>query len=318
MTAADNREEARPTSVGMSWASLDPVGGVAPLAHVAHVDSSDGHYPQALLRLGRRPARLWYRGKLPAPGVAVAIVGSRAASGEGCRRAFSLARELGEAGLTIVSGGAFGIDAAAHAGALAAGAATFAVLGCGVDVVYPDRHADLFQRIVATGGGLLSEHEPGTPPRARQFPSRNRLIAALCRAVVVVEAEMRSGSLITARWAVDLGMPVLASAGSPGADSLLAMPYAATMRQSGDVLDVLAGRVPERSPQLVLPWSKPADGALERVYRALSTGRASPEVLASRLDLPIGELMGLLGQAELEGRVRRSSGGLYEVSRVHE
>jgi len=335
MTAADNPEKARPTSVGMSWAPSDPVGGVA---RVDHVDRADSRFPRGLLRLRRPPKRLWYRGVFPGQtggggparqgGVgaddgqkdsgfgprAVAIVGARAASARGCQRAFSLARELGDAGFAIVSGGAYGIDAAAHAGALAAGAPTFAILGCGVDVVYPDRHADLFARIVANGGGLLSELEPGVPPRAQHFPSRNRLIAALCQAVVVIEARVRSGSLITARCAIDLAAPVLASAGSPGADSLLAMPNVAILRQTADVLDVLAGRAPAPGPQLVFDCSSD----MGRICAALSAGRASPEALASRLDLPIGEVMGLLGQAELEGRVRRSSDGLYEVSRVHE
>ena len=128
----------------------------------------------------------------------------------------SLRSDLAGKGIVIISGGAFGIDAAAHEGALAAAAApTFAVLGCGVDVTYPDRHGPLFARIVATGG-LLSEYAPGTPPRAGQFPARNRIIAALGDAVIVVEAAYRSGALITAALARSLGRPVLAVPGSSG------------------------------------------------------------------------------------------------------
>ena len=112
----------------------------------------------------------------------------------------------------IVSGGALGIDAAAHRGALEAGAPTFAVLGCGVDVVYPDRHAALFAEI-ATTGGLLSEFPPGTPPRGKQFPSRNRIVAALAEAVLVVEAQLASGALVTARLALQMGRPLLRRSG---------------------------------------------------------------------------------------------------------
>ncbi len=145
--------------------------------------AADADFPEVLRRIAQPVAALWYRGRLPDPACRLlAVVGARAASRAGCRRTQELAATASGRGHTIISGGALGIDAAAHRGALDAGAPTFAVLGCGADVVYPDRHAALFSEIAATGG-LLSEFPPGTPPRGRQFPSRNRIVAALAEAV---------------------------------------------------------------------------------------------------------------------------------------
>src|SRR5579863_4160078 len=134
-------------------------------------------FPAALRQLPRSPRRLWATGRLPAAGERLlAIVGARASTAAGCRWAERLAAAAVGAGLGVISGGALGIDAASHRGALSAGGATFAVLGCGVDVVYPDRHAPLFAEIGAAGG-LLSEYAPGTQPRPGQFPVRNRIVA---------------------------------------------------------------------------------------------------------------------------------------------
>src|SRR5262245_55701982 len=167
MTAVDNPYAALPRTAGTPMMRRN----AAPPGPVRSVERGALAYPEPLLRLSRPPALLWHVGRLPSPGErAVALVGARAATAPGSERASALARELGQRGLAIVSGGAFGIDAAAHEGALAVGASTYAVLGCGVDVVYPDRHGPLFRRIAAAGG-LLSEYEPGTQPRPGQFPA---------------------------------------------------------------------------------------------------------------------------------------------------
>src|SRR5689334_23068167 len=179
--APRNRRAIVPTT----W-TMDVVGP-------SRIDTVDAGFPVRLAGVKPRAKALWLRGVAPADGQpSVAIVGARAASRAGCDRAFELARGMAAAGRQVVSGGALGIDAAAHRGALAGGGATFAVLGCGVDVVYPDRHAALFADVAATGG-LLSEYEPGTQPRIGQFPARNRIIAALAEAVLVVEAGFASG-----------------------------------------------------------------------------------------------------------------------------
>jgi len=212
-------------------------------------------------------------------------------------------------GYTIVSGGALGIDAAAHRGALDAGAATFAVLGCGVDVVYPDRHAALFAEI-ATAGGLLSEFPLGTPPRGRQFPARNRIVAALAGSVLVVEAQAASGALVTARLAIGMGRPLLAVPGTPGTDQLVATGKARPVRDGAELLAALAG---ERRPAA----SPPPE--LRRLLEALAGGATAVEV-ARRLALPIPAALALLSEAELGGWILRGAGGVFtsiEVTRAN-
>jgi DNA processing protein len=183
-----------------------------PQHHVIAWD--DGDYPRALLDIGHAPPVLFYIGArelLNRP--AFAIVGSRHATPQGRTNAREFARALASANLTIVSGLALGIDAAAHEGALGTEASTLAVIGTGPDRVYPARNRELAQRI-AHSGGLLSEFLPGTPPRKENFPRRNRLISGLARGVLVVEATLSSGSLITARWAGEQGREVFAIPGS--------------------------------------------------------------------------------------------------------
>jgi DNA processing protein len=310
MTAVDNPGGALPRTAitPMMRRNASPPGPVCSVAQDAP------EYPQRLLRLQRPPARVWHVGRLPAPGErAVALVGARAATAGACERASALAGELGRRGFAIVSGGAFGIDAAAHEGALSVGACTYAVLGCGVDVVYPDRHGPLFRRIAA-GGGLLSEYEPGTAPRAGQFPARNRLIAALAGAVVVVEAAARSGALITAGHARWLGVPVLAVPGSVGTDNLLRKGRAWAAASADDVVAALEGAV---APLAAPAPEAPPPGPLGALLMALADGSDSVAGLARRLEAPISEVMSLLSEAELDGRVRRLGGGHYEVILAH-
>jgi len=237
----------------------------------------------------------------------IAIVGSRAASLRACGLAERLAAAAVGGGYAVVSGGALGIDAAAHRGALAAGGATFAVLGCGVDVVYPDRHGPLFADIARTGG-LLSEYAPGTPPRAGQFPVRNRIVAALADATVVVEAKRASGALITARLARQLGRPVLAVTGSAGSDALVASGAATPIEDERALLAALAGEAPAK----VEP---PA--ALEPLVAALRAGAAAPIDLALRMGATLPAVLAGLAEAELEGWARRLPGGKFEVLRAN-
>jgi DNA processing protein len=270
-----------------------------------HISASDPGFPPALAAIS--PA-LWYRGRLPdAYEQGLAIVGSRAASVEGCRRAHALAAAAAGHGFAIVSGGALGIDAAAHRGALSAEGSTFAVLGCGVDVAYPDRHGPLYEEIVLTGG-LLSEYPPGTQPRSGQFPVRNRLVAALAQVVMVVEAQFKSGALITANLALGMGRRLFALPGSPGTDALIAAGKARPVVDEGDLARALAG---EPAPAREIPME------LGPLLAALAGGGAplGAPAIAARLGRSLPDTLALIGEAELDGWIRRCTGGTFAVTR---
>jgi DNA processing protein len=203
----------------------------------------DGHYPETLARLAERPGELRLRGAL-GDRRRVAVVGSRDTDEYGADLARELSAGLARAGVSVVSGGALGVDAVAHEAALEAGGHTVAVLGTGVDVAYPARHRDLYGRILAAGGALLSQFPDGTPGFQANFPARNRIISGLSEAVVVVRAGARSGALITASWARAQGVPVLAVPGdvrdplSAGTTRLL-REGARAVASARDVLDVI-------------------------------------------------------------------------------
>jgi DNA processing protein len=273
----------------------------------ALVRGDDARFPAQLRALPAPPRFLWVSGRLPAADERlVAIVGSRAATGAGCARTRALAKGLGREGVASVSGGAFGIDAAAHEGSLSAGATTFAVLGCGTDIAYPDRHADLFARI-GRRGGLLSEYPPGTQPRRGQFPARNRIIAGLAEAVIVAEAAMRSGALITAARARELGRVLLAVPGSSGTDALVRAGHALPVHTPEDVLAALAGKL--------VPAAVVASGPQSDLLAAIELGANTPARLCPKLGLPLPALLAKLAVAELDGLVQRGGGDTYEVIR---
>ena len=172
------------------------------------------YYPALLENIHRPPDILYGTGNAAVlKNRCVAVVGARRATSYGKRAAYQIGRRLAESGLTVISGMAYGCDAEAHRGALEAGGATAAVLGCGVDICYPAANAPLRRRI-AEKGLLLSEYEPGTPPRPYRFPQRNRIISGICEAVVIAEAGLSSGSLITAECAAEQGRRVFAVPGS--------------------------------------------------------------------------------------------------------
>jgi len=223
-----------------------------------------------------------------------------------------LAGQLVRAGFVVVSGGALGIDAAAHRGALAAGGATYAVLGCGIDVVYPDRHAALF-RDIAAAGGLLSEYGPGVAPRPGQFPARNRLVAALAEVVIVADSGARSGALITARLAAELGRPLLAIPGSAGADGVIARGAAAPLGAAADVARALDRPRGAGAAVAVAVAGPPPQ--LAPVLAALAEVGGAVEAAARRLGRPVADVLGALCEAELEGFVVRAPGGRFEVLR---
>jgi len=237
---------------------------------------TDRSLPSRLQAAGwRRPVYL--RGAPLTDGPAVAIVGARAASGTGMERAHRIARHLAGRGVAVVSGGALGIDGAAHRGALAAGGRTTVVLGGGVDVAYPRRHAPLFREVLARGGSLVSLWPDGTEPRRGTFPQRNPLIAALADAVIVVEADVASGSLSTARAARELGRIVAAWPGSRGCERLLAG-GAAIVEGEADAERVLA------EPRHRAP-AEAADPIAAAVADAIAAGARDIDAIVRRTGL---------------------------------
>ncbi|MDR0512920.1 MAG: DNA-processing protein DprA [Treponema sp.] len=173
---------------------------------VRQVSWRDDEYPPLLREIYDPPSVLFFRGTLPDPEKPlVAIVGTRKPDSQGSRQAYRLGLEFGKAGLSVVSGLALGIDAMAHRGNIDGNARTFAVLGSGVDCVYPASNRDIARRLLETGGALLSEYPPGTQPFKGNFPARNRIISALARGTIIVQAPEKSGALITAKFALEQG-----------------------------------------------------------------------------------------------------------------
>ncbi len=264
------------------------------------------------------------RGRWPPPGgPRVAIVGSRRPSPYGEAVAEQLGLDLARVGVVVISGLALGIDAAAHRGALNAGGVTVAVMGTGVDIVYPSAHAALAEAILAAGGALVSQFPDGTVPRRHHFPARNHTIAALSDVVVVVEAAEGSGALITAEAALDLHKEVMAVPGSVfsplsvGTHALL-RDGAGLVQNARDVLGVLGLGGEVLDDPLATPGSlgfrlpRERDGILSHLSDVLAVNAAD---LARKLQLPIAEVLGRLTSLELDGRVERQQGGYVRALR---
>ena len=278
----------------------------------------DPDYPQMLAALDPPPPILWTRGDiglLNRP--SVAIVGARIASAGGQRIARGLAGQLGQAGHVVVSGMARGIDAAAHEGALETG--TVAVLGGGVDDIYPPEHAGLYARLVDQGC-VVSESPVGARAQARDFPRRNRIISGLSRGVVVVEAEIRSGSLITARLAAEQGREVFAVPGSPldprarGPNELLRQ-GAVLCEGIEDIERAFDGlRTLREPPSAPLRFDDDLDDAfLDRVAALLSQTPAPRDEIARALNVPVAQVAAALLELSLTGRAELLPGGMASL-----
>jgi DNA processing protein len=268
-------------------------------------------YPDRLWEIHDPPVVLWSKGAAPFASQTIAIVGSRQATPSGLTVARKLGSDLAAAGWTVVSGLALGVDGAAHEGALDAGGETIAVLGCGADIVYPPLHEALAGRI-GERGRLVSEYPPGAPPMPWHFPRRNRIISGLARAVIVVEASDRSGSLITARMALEQGRDVLAVPGSASSgryrgSHALIKDGARLVETVDDVLDELEGVSREgrrRTANKHLPLSELEETmVIDEPYSA--------DDLAALTKRPAPELLAELGALEVQGRIRRTGGGNF-------
>lgn len=284
----------------------------------------DERYPQALREIPNPPPALFVLGDpdvLALP--QLAVVGSRSPTPQGAEHAFGFARSLAARGLTVISGLALGVDGQAHRGALAAGGLTVAVCGTGLDRVYPAAHRELAHAIVEEGA-LVSEWPPGTPPRAEHFPRRNRIISGLSLGVLVVEAATESGSLITARDAMEQNREVFAIPGSihnvlaRGCHRLI-RDGATLVETAEDVLAPLSGQLnwtpgarrdtAEHSPASASDTSYDAD--YQRLLTALGDAPASLDQLVDSTGLTVEAVSSMLLVLELDGVIAPSSGGLF-------
>lgn len=283
----------------------------------------DADYPRRLFEIGDPPPLLYLRGVPPLWEPAVAVVGSRRAGRDGLKAAEQLAAELASLGVRVVSGLARGIDTAAHRGALRGNGVTVAVLGCGVDVHYPPENRELADRI-AESGCIISEFPLGTQPLSEHFPRRNRIISGLARGVLVVEAAEQSGSLITARYALDQGREVMAvpgpinAASSRGSNRLIKQ-GAQLVDCVDDILDALAlGPLPvagqadlfaDRDEVPRCPLT-PREAAL---YELVAQGPRHLDEITVALELTAGEVSAMVLGLELKGLLIQLPGSYYSI-----
>jgi DNA processing protein len=281
---------------------------------IRSVSQRDPTYPALLREITGPPERLYLIGRELEQGPAVAVVGARKASRYGIEVAHRIGAELAGAGVTIVSGLARGIDAAAHRGALAVGGATVAVLGCGLDICYPAGNRALFNQI-ATEGSLISEYEAGTRPLAYHFPVRNRIIAGMCLGVVVVEGTPRGGAMITARLAMEYGREVFAVPGAVHAEGALG-PH--LLIRDGARLVASAAHVLEDLGIAALPAKAEEPPELEpdehRVMRCLDAEPQLLDLVARRARVPASTATAILVKLEMKALVTRHPGGRYSRS----
>jgi DNA processing protein len=273
-------------------------------------------FPASLLTLTDLPPALWYHGRLEAlDEVAVAIVGSRAASAVAIETASRIAADLASRGITVVSGLARGVDSSAHRGAIQTGR-TAAVLGSGVDRIYPPEHASLAVEIAALGV-VISEYPPGMPPLQHHFPQRNRLISGLSRAIVVIEATEKTGSLITAACALEQGREVMAVPGnvlsgrSRGAHALI-RDGAKIVECADDIVDELWPQTAVSAASRSEVSARPSAVSVDPVLRRMEVGQLyDVDDLSVLSGLESAKLLSRLIDLELQGRVRRVGGGRF-------
>lgn len=314
--------EALPALVADTWQWLQADPGVRRV-----VTLGDPAYPQSLLEIADPPLLLHVLGPpqfdLTQLRQAIAVVGSRNPTPQGLGHAKAFGRALGEAGWTVISGLALGVDGAAHEGALEAAGndprqlATVAVVGTGLDRVYPARHRPLAQHI-ARQGLLVSEFPLGTPPLTQNFPRRNRLIAGLARGTLVVEAALQSGSLITARLAAEQGKDVFAIPGSihspqaRGCHALIRQ-GAKLVEKVQDILEDLGAQVPPAAPsdRQSGAETEPQE-ADDPMLAAIGHDPVGLDALVARTGWPAAQLQARLLELEIDGHVARLPGGLFQ------
>ena len=277
----------------------------------------DADYPRSLLEIPDPPPYLYVKGSLTGLEPAVAVVGSRRASSYGLLATRRLAGDLASHGITVVSGMARGVDTAAHRGALSGGGRSVGVLGCGVDVVYPPENHELFAAMEEKGG-LVSEFPLGTLPLAENFPRRNRIISGICRGVLVVEAAERSGSLITAQYALDQGREVFAIPGnitcssSRGTNRLIKQ-GAKLVETVEDILEELPQRGENRTSQAAVPAFELTHQEAA-IYTILAAAPHHIDDIIVKSALTVGDVSAILLRLELKGAVQQLPGKLFALA----
>lgn len=299
---------------------------------------TDEEYPQNLLNIYDRPAFLYVLGRLSPDDIPLAIIGSRNASAYGKYTTERLSRELAMQGIAIVSGMARGVDSCAHRGALTAKGRTIAVLGSGLDVIYPPENNKLFQDI-AQNGAVISEYPPGAQPLAYHFPARNRIISGISYGVVIVEAGEKSGSLITARLAIEQGRDVFAIPGaidsplSRGANKLIQQ-GAKLIENINDILEDVIPQLEKRQAHALPPKPKAASNrpapanqealpfspaltnlAEKKIFSILSQGQAHADDIMDQAHLPPAEIFSSLITMELQGIITQSPGKIFSLKK---
>lgn len=284
------------------------------------ITMQDGRYPEALRSIPDPPVVLYCRGKLEKNAVCIAIVGSRRATQYGLDIAAKLSRELAGHGVTIVSGMARGIDSKAHSGALENGGKTIAVLGCGVDIVYPSENLELMKKICRCGA-VISEYLPGTPPMAFNFPARNRIISGLSQGIAIVEANEKSGSLITADFALEQGRDVYAvpgninSSNSQGTNRLI-RDGAKVVTNAGDILDEL--KISHGDMNYLCNIRNIPDSIMgndeKSIAQRLQNGPAHIDTIARDCGISIQLASSVLVMLELSGFIEQLPGKYYRLA----
>jgi DNA processing protein len=280
---------------------------------------ADKRYPPRLSQIHNAPPVLYVKGEIePQDEWAVAVVGTRSGTRYGRQMVEEIAGDLGRSRITVVSGLARGIDSLAHRAALRAGGRTIAVLGCGIDVVYPHEHRDLARNVIERGA-LVTEYPLGTKPEAGNFPPRNRIISGLSLGVFVVEAGKRSGALITADYALEQGREVFALPGnvnnrkSEGTNRLIQEGAAKLVMSVQDILEELNLTLVERQQEI--RTIVPEDENEARILEHISTEPIHVDEIGQKTELPISEVTSTLAMMELKGIVRQVGGMNYVVAR---
>ena len=278
---------------------------------IEEIPAFDSRFPERLREIPESPGCIYLKGRLPDPvEMTVGIIGARDGTEYGKMVARTLAKELSEYGISIISGMAYGIDTAAHEGALLGGGKTYAVLGCGVDICYPAINKKLYSKIQEEGG-IISEYPEGSPPLPHHFVARNRLIAGLSDILIVVEAKERSGTFITVDRALEQGKQVFVVPGritdplSRGCNRLL-MEGASLCLSKEDILScfsIEAGKDNEKKPNL--------KGEEKRIYNALDLEGKHIDALDKELGIPLQSLYSVLVKMEIEGYCESFSSSYY-------